>query len=126
MASVRDSGYELVEYPPCIFSWFLNIWLYSVHQHEKKHLAGKQYQTDDAVISAVDDFFEDQDESYRLYHGNPSAATPMEEVRGPLQGRLCWKMNHILVKSDHYNHRQPMNFLAPATLVEWWTGPAAV
>ena len=28
------------------------------------------------------------------YHRNPSAATPMEEVYG-LQGRLCWKINHI-------------------------------
>ena len=30
----------------------------------KKHLAGKQYWTDDEVISAVEDFFKDQDESY--------------------------------------------------------------
>ena len=28
----------------------------------KKHLAGKQYWTDDKVISAVKDFFKDQDE----------------------------------------------------------------
>ena len=26
----------------------------------KTHLAGKQYRTDDEVISAVEDFFEDQ------------------------------------------------------------------
>ena len=30
----------------------------------KKNLAGKQYQTDDKVISAVNDFLEDQDESF--------------------------------------------------------------
>ena len=30
----------------------------------EKHLAGKQYRTDDEVISAVKDFFEDQDESF--------------------------------------------------------------
>ena len=30
----------------------------------KKHLAGKQYWTDDEVLSAVEDFFEDQDESF--------------------------------------------------------------
>ena len=50
----------------------------------------KQYRTYDEVISAVEDFFEDQDE-------NPSAATPME-VCGP-QG---WKINLIWSKFDHY------------------------
>ena len=30
----------------------------------KNHLAGKQYRTDDEVISTVEDFFEDQDESF--------------------------------------------------------------
>ena len=30
----------------------------------KKHLAGKQYQTNDEVISAIEDFFEDQAESF--------------------------------------------------------------
>ena len=33
-----------------------------------------------------------------LYHRNPSAATLMEEVCG-LQGRLCWKINHIWLNS---------------------------
>ena len=35
-----------------------------------------------------------------LYHGNPSAATPMEELCGP-QGSLCWKNYPHLVKFDH-------------------------
>ena len=44
---------------------------------KQQHLTGMQYRTDE-VISAVEDFFEDQDESYNLYHGNPSAScTPM-------------------------------------------------
>ena len=30
----------------------------------KKHLAGKQYQTNDEVISAVEGFFKDQDKSF--------------------------------------------------------------
>ena len=30
----------------------------------KKHLAGKQDRTDDKVISAAEDFFEDQHESF--------------------------------------------------------------
>ena len=44
---------------PSIFSWFGIIWLLSVPQHEK-HLAGKQYQINDEVISVtvVEDFFE--------------------------------------------------------------------
>ena len=49
MAAVRDCGFELVH--------ILLIWhhLFSVPQHEK-HLAQKQYQTNDEVISAVEDF----------------------------------------------------------------------
>ena len=56
MAAVHDCGFELVD---------LLIWhhLFSVSQHEK-HLAGKQYRTGDEVISAGEDFFEDQDESF--------------------------------------------------------------
>ena len=34
---------------------------------KKNHLAGKQYRTDDQVISAVEDFFENQDESFYMY-----------------------------------------------------------
>ena len=37
------------------------------HNETNKHLAGKQYRTDrtdDDAISAVEDFFEDQDESF--------------------------------------------------------------
>ena len=36
----------------------------SCSQQEKKHLARKQYWTNDDVISAAEDFFEDQDESF--------------------------------------------------------------
>ena len=44
---------------PSIFSWFDTIWLFSLLQHEKM-----QYLTNDEVISAVEDFLEDQDESF--------------------------------------------------------------
>ena len=37
---------------------------YFLFPNMKKHLAGKQYQTNDDVISAAEDFFEDQDESF--------------------------------------------------------------
>ena len=44
-------------------------------------MVGKKYRTDDQVISAVEDFYQDEN----LYiPGNPSAATPMEEVCGSL------------------------------------------
>ena len=61
MAAVHESG----EYGwrISIFSWFGTIWPFSVPQHEKKNLAGKQYRTDNEVISAVEDFFEDPDET---------------------------------------------------------------
>ena len=37
---------------------------YYMFPNMQKHLAGKQLWTDDEVISAVEDFFEDQDESF--------------------------------------------------------------
>ena len=36
---------------------------FAAHQLTIKHLAGKQYRTDAEFISAVEDFFRDQDES---------------------------------------------------------------
>ena len=49
----------------------------------KTHLAGKQYRTDDEIISAVEDFFKDQDESF--YKGNRSIATPMHFSAHPFR-----------------------------------------
>ena len=43
--------------------------------------------------SAVEDFFSEPGWE-PLFHGNPNAATPMEEVCGP-KGGPCWKINHI-------------------------------
>ena len=37
---------------------------YFLFPNMKEHFAGKQYRTDDDVISAVDDFFQDQDKSF--------------------------------------------------------------
>ena len=80
MAAVR--GFELVDHPP----YSLDLVPSDYFLFPKNTcLARKQYRTDDEVIiSAVEDFVEDQD---AIYHGNPSAATPMEEVCGP-QGIL--------------------------------------
>ena len=97
MAAVHDCGFELVDLPP--YSPDLAPSDYFRFPNMKKHLAGKQYRTDYEVIFAVEDFFEDQElELLYLVHKNPSAATPMEEVCR-MQGRLCWKINHILSKS---------------------------
>ena len=64
---------------------------------EKKYLAGKQYRTDDEVVSAVENFFKDQDENFYttgiqvLQHHWKNCEDHM--------GRLCWKnTNTYLVK----------------------------
>ena len=62
LAAVHDCGFELVDHPPC--SPDLAPSDYFLFPNMKKHLAGKQYLTDDEVISAVEDFFKDQDESF--------------------------------------------------------------
>ena len=63
MAAVHDCGFELVDQPPnspnlAPSDYFL------FPNMKKKYLAEKQYRTDDEVISAVEDFFENQDESF--------------------------------------------------------------
>ena len=58
-----DCGFELVDYPQ--YSHDLappDYFLFPTWK--KKHLAGKQYRTDDEVIHPVEDFFEDQDERF--------------------------------------------------------------
>uniref|UniRef100_A0A3Q0S4Q4 Tc1-like transposase DDE domain-containing protein n=1 Tax=Amphilophus citrinellus TaxID=61819 RepID=A0A3Q0S4Q4_AMPCI len=62
MAAVRNCGFELADNPP--YSPDLAPTDYFLFTNLKKHLAGKQYRTNDDVISAVEDFFEGQDESF--------------------------------------------------------------
>ena len=58
MAAVCDSDFELRDHPTYSPD------LFSVSQH-KKHLTGKQYRTNEIIIlSGVEDFFEEQDESF--------------------------------------------------------------
>ena len=57
MAAVSDCGSELVDHPP--YSLDLAPFDYILFPNMIKHLAGKQYRTDDKVISAVEDFLED-------------------------------------------------------------------
>ena len=62
MAAVRNCGSELVDH--LLYSADLAPSEFSVPDHNmNKLLAGKQYRIDDEVISAVEDFFEDQDKS---------------------------------------------------------------
>ena len=54
MATVRDCGFQLVQHPP-----------YSPDfPNMKKQLAGKHFTDDNHVISAVDAFFEEQEETF--------------------------------------------------------------
>ncbi|XP_030588657.1 histone-lysine N-methyltransferase SETMAR-like [Archocentrus centrarchus] len=62
MAAVRDCGFELIDHPP--YSPDLAPSDYFLFRNMKKHLSGKQYRTDDEVLSAVEDFFEGQVESF--------------------------------------------------------------
>ena len=62
MAAVLDCGFELVDHPP--YTPDLTPSDYFLFPNLKKHLARKQYWTDDEVISAVEDSFKDQDESF--------------------------------------------------------------
>ena len=72
---------------PSDYFLFLNL--------EKKHLAGKQYRIDDevTVTSAVEDFFEDQDERFYIHY------IPRESkccnTDGRSVWRLCWKIKRI-------------------------------
>ena len=86
MASVRD--WHWTGWSPSIFSWFGTIWPFSVLQH------GKQYWTNEEEICAVEDSFEDQDESFNLYHRNPSGSVWTA-------GKTMLKNKPHLVKSDH-------------------------
>ncbi|CAI9733412.1 Hypothetical predicted protein [Octopus vulgaris] len=62
MAVVRDCGFEVVDHPPC--SPDLAPSDYYLFPNMKKHLAGKQHRSDDDVMCAVDDFFNQRDESF--------------------------------------------------------------
>lgn len=62
MTAVRDCGFELVNhlpYSPDLATSDYFLFLYMV-----KHLPEKHYGTDDEVISALEDFYEHQDENF--------------------------------------------------------------
>ena len=62
MSAVHDCGFELIDHPP--YSPDLAPSDYFLFPNLKKHLAGEQYESDGDVISAVEDFFEGQEENF--------------------------------------------------------------
>ena len=64
MATVHACGFQVVDHPP--YSPDLAPSDFHLFPNMKKHLAGKQYRTDDEVISAVEEFFDNQQEKFYL------------------------------------------------------------
>ena len=62
MATLHDCGFELIQHPP--YSPDLAPSDFHLFPNMKKDLAGKRYHSDDDVISAVTDFFDDKDETF--------------------------------------------------------------
>ena len=62
MSAVHDCGFELIDHPP--YSPDLAPSDYFLFPNLKKYLAGKWYESHDDVISAVEGFFEGQDENF--------------------------------------------------------------
>ena len=62
MSAVHDCGFELIDHHP--YALDLAPSDYFLFPNLKKHLAGKRYENDDDVISAVEDFFESEEENF--------------------------------------------------------------
>ena len=61
MSAVHDCGFKLIDHLP--YSLDLEPSDYFLFPNLKKHVAGKWYESDDDVISAVEDFFEGHEEN---------------------------------------------------------------
>ena len=61
-SAVHDRGFELIDHP--LYSPDLAPSDYFLLPNLKKHLAGKRCKSDDAFISAVEDFFEGKEENF--------------------------------------------------------------
>ena len=89
----RHHGFEWVDHPP--YSPDFGTIFLRLYSNMKEHLAGKQYRSNGEVISAIGDFFEDQDES----------SIPRESKRCNIDGRsvgeAMLKNKPHLVKFDH-------------------------
>ena len=90
MAAVHECCFELVDNPQ--YSPDLAPSDYFLVPNMQKHWAGKQYLTNDEVISAVDDLFKDQDESF--YTMGIQVLQHRWEKYVDHRGD-CWKVNHV-------------------------------
>ena len=62
MSAVHSCGFELIDHTP--YSPDMASSNYFLLPNSKKHLVGKRYESDDDVISGVEDFFEGQEENF--------------------------------------------------------------
>ena len=61
-ATIHDCGFDLIQHPP--YSPDLAPSDFHLFPNMKKHLAGRHFHTNDEVMSAVGDFFDDQEEIF--------------------------------------------------------------
>ena len=85
MFAVHDCGFELIDHPS--YSPDLAPSDYFLFSNLKKHLAGIRYKSDDDIISAVEDFFEGQEERTSMPPGSEHCSTNGRSVW--TQRRLC-------------------------------------
>ena len=88
MAVVRDCGFELVDHPPYSPDLAPSIFCSPTWKKQNTWLGSSIVLVMRSYLQLRTFFWGSRWEL--LYHGNPSTATPMEEVCGPHR-KLCWK-----------------------------------
>ena len=87
MSAVRDCGFELIDHPP--YSPDLAPLDYVLLPNLKKHLAGKRYESDDDVISAVED----------VLRVRRRTSMPQGFEHCSTDGRNVWTTEEIMLKN---------------------------
>ena len=87
MSAVHDRGFELIDHPP--YSPDLAPSDYFLFPNLKKHLAGKQYESDHDVISAVEDFL----------RVRRKTSMPPGPENCSTDGRNVWTAKEIMLKN---------------------------
>ena len=90
MFAVHDCGFELIHQTP--YSPDLAASDYFLFPNLRKHLAGKRYKSDDDVISAVEDFFESQEENFYVTGKLLCHST---------DGRSVWTAEEIMLRNKN-------------------------
>ena len=86
MAAMRDCGFELIDHPP--YSPDLAPSDFHLFPNMKKHLARKQYRSNDEVISAIEDFLPFKRKT----------STPRESRRCSTGERKAWTLKGTVKK----------------------------